>query len=103
MFPGSKRTPGQVTVTDVTVTRNGGEERYSADIVVVACGALSSALLLLRSANDRHPDGLANGSGQVGRNYMRHNQLILMALMREPNDTVFQKTLAISRFLLRVG
>lgn len=85
-------------VTDVVVTRNGKEECYSADIVVVACGALSSALLLLRSANDKHPDGLANGSGQVGRNYMRHNQSVLMALMREPNDTVFQKTLAISDF-----
>ena len=66
--------------------------------MVVACGALSSALLLLRSANDTHPNGLANGSGQVGRNYMRHNQSILMALMREPNDTVFQKTLAVSDF-----
>jgi len=64
----------------------------------VACGALSSALLLLRSRSDQHPYGLANGSGQVGRNYMRHNQSILMALMREPNDTVFQKTLAISDY-----
>jgi len=85
-------------VTDIAVMRNGSEEHYSADIVVLACGALSSALLLLRSANDKHPDGLANGSGQVGRNYMRHNQSVLMALMREPNDTVFQKTLAISNF-----
>jgi len=90
--------PKGKTVTDLAVTRNGNEERYSADIVVVACGALSSALLLLRSANDKHPEGLANGSGQVGRNYMRHNQSILMALMREPNDTVFQKTLALSDF-----
>ena len=80
------------------VTRNGEEEHYFAGVVVVACGALSSALLLLRSANDKHPDGLANGSGQVGRNYMRHNQSVLMALMREPNDTVFQKTLAVSDF-----
>jgi choline dehydrogenase-like flavoprotein len=86
------------SVTDVRVTRNGQEERYSADVVVVACGALSSALLLLRSANDQHPTGLANGSDQVGRNYMRHNQSILMALMRQPNDTVFQKTLAVSDY-----
>ncbi|MGH7015062.1 MAG: GMC oxidoreductase [Stellaceae bacterium] len=86
------------TVTDVVVTRNDAEEHYSADIVVVACGALSSALLLLRSANDKHPNGLANGSDQVGHNYMRHNQSILMALMREANDTVFQKTLAVSDF-----
>jgi choline dehydrogenase-like flavoprotein len=85
-------------VTGVQVERGGRQERYSADVVVVACGALSSALLLLRSASDSHPQGLANGSGQVGRNYMRHNQSILMALMRERNDTVFQKTLAVSDY-----
>ena len=86
------------TVTGVEVTREGRREHYRADIVVVACGALSSALLLLRSANARHPEGLANGSGQVGRNYMRHNQSILMALMRQRNDAVFQKTLAVSDY-----
>ena len=88
------------TITNVAVTRNGKQEFYSANIIVIACGALSSALLLLRSANDKHPQGLANGSGQVGRNYMRHNQSILMALMRKPNDTVFQKTLALSDYYL---
>jgi len=86
------------TVSAVEVLRDGRQERYSADIVVVACGALSSALLLLRSANDSHPHGLANGSDQVGRNYMRHNQSVLMALAREPNETVFQKTLGLSDY-----
>ena len=86
------------SVTGVHLTRNGAPERHTADIVVVACGALSSALLLLRSANDKHPNGLANGSRQVGRNYMRHNQSVLMALLREPNRTVFQKTLALTDF-----
>jgi choline dehydrogenase-like flavoprotein len=85
-------------VSAVQVQRGGELERYSADIVVVACGALSSALLLLRSAGSRHPLGLANRSGQLGRNYMRHNQSVLMALLREPNDTVFQKTLAVSDY-----
>ena len=85
-------------ISEVCVTRRGQQERYSADIVVVACGALSSALLLLRSASPAYPNGLANGSGQVGRNYMRHNQSVLMALSREPNETVFQKTLAVSDF-----
>lgn len=85
-------------VTGVHVTRAGEQERYTADIVVVACGALSSALLLLRWANDAHPHGVANGSGQLGRNYMRQNQSVLMALVREPNDTVFQKTLALTDF-----
>ena len=86
------------SVSGVEVIRNGRQERYTADIVVVACGALSSALLLLRSASNCHPNGLANGSDQVGRNYMRHNQSVLMALMLEPNETVFQKTLAVSDF-----
>ena len=86
------------TVTGVTVTRDGIRERYGADIVVVACGALNSALLFLRSANGAHPNGLANGSDQVGRNYMRHIQSVLMAISRQRNDTVFQKTLAMTDF-----
>src|SRR6185437_4718035 len=91
------------TVNAVHVTREGREERYCADIVVVACGALSSALLLLRSANDAHPQGLANGSGQLGRNYMRHNMTVLMAVLPEANDTVFQKTMAFSDFYYGSG
>ncbi len=96
------RTNASGTAVDaVEVLRDGQREQYRANIVVVACGALSSALLLLRSADEHHPHGLANGSGQVGRNYMRHNQSILMALMRQPNDTVFQKTLALSDYYFR--
>ncbi len=83
-------------VSEVVVKRGGVEERYTANVVVVAGGALSSALLLLGSASRNHPDGLANGSGLVGRHYMRHNQSVLMALSREANDAVFQKTLAVS-------
>src|SRR5262249_8979943 len=54
-------------VTEVVVERNGSTERYSADIVVVACGAANTAALLLSSANDRHPAGRANRSHQSGR------------------------------------
>ncbi len=86
------------SVTGVHVERDGQREEYSADIVVAACGALSSALLLLRSATDTHPHGLANKSDQVGRNYIRHNMSVVMALLREPNHTVFQKTLAVSDY-----
>ena len=85
-------------VDAVHVTRNGAEEVYTADTVVVACGSLSSALLLLRSGSEQHPNGLANGSDQVGRNYMRHEMSVLMAVMKEVNETVFQKTLALSDF-----
>src|SRR5574339_569364 len=74
--------------------------RYSADVVVVACGAINSAALLLRSATDRHPAGLANGSGVVGRHYMGHINSVLMALSKCPNPTVFQKTLALNDFYL---
>ena len=90
--------PSGRRVDTVRVIREGNEETYSADLVVVACGALSSALLFLRSSGEHHPNGLANRSGQVGRNYMRHNQSILMALLKQKNTTVFQKTLAVSDF-----
>ena len=88
------------SVTSVVVERDGAEERYEADIVAVAAGAANSAKLLLRSANDAHPGGLANGSGQVGRNYMYHNSKAVVALAKETNDTSFQKTLAINDFYL---
>jgi len=85
-------------VKKVIAKRNGKLEEYSADIVVVSCGAVNSAALLLRSANDAHPNGLGNGSDVVGRHYMGHINSILMALSKCPNPTVFQKTLAINDF-----
>lgn len=85
-------------VTGVVVARAGTTERYTADIVVVSAGAINSAALLLRSANERHPRGLANASDVVGRHYMGHTNSIVMALSRCPNPTVFQKTLAINDF-----
>jgi choline dehydrogenase-like flavoprotein len=86
------------TVTGVVVSRDGNREVYQADIVAVSAGAANSAKLLLNSANDKHPNGLANGSDQVGRNYMFHNCLAIVALAKEKNDTVFQKTLGINDF-----
>ena len=67
-------------------------------MVVVSAGAANSAKILLRSATDQHPNGLANGSDQVGRNYMFHNSKAVVALSKELNETVFQKTLAINDF-----
>ncbi|HVA71619.1 MAG TPA: GMC family oxidoreductase [Candidatus Limnocylindrales bacterium] len=88
-------------VTKVLIERDGQSEEYSADIVVVSCGAVNSAALLLRSANDKHPNGLANGSDVVGRHYMRHNNSAFMAISRRPNPTVFQKTLGLNDFYFR--
>jgi choline dehydrogenase-like flavoprotein len=89
---------GGSTVTGVVVERDGERETYAGDIVVVSCGAANSARLLLASAGDAHPNGLANGSDQVGRNYMFHNSQAVLALSKEPNPTVFQKTLGLNDF-----
>jgi choline dehydrogenase-like flavoprotein len=88
------------TVTEVVVERDGARETHSADVVVVSCGAANTAKLLLRSANDKHPNGLANGSDQVGRNFMFHDSVAVLALSREENPTVFQKTLGLNDFYL---
>jgi choline dehydrogenase-like flavoprotein len=85
-------------VTQVVVEREGLKEIYQGGIVVVSCGAANSAKLLLQSANDKHPNGLANGSDQVGRNYMFHNSAAVLAISREPNPTRFQKTLGLNDF-----
>jgi choline dehydrogenase-like flavoprotein len=82
----------------VTVEREGETEQFAGDIVVLACGAANTAALLLSSANDKHPNGLANGSDQVGRNYMFHASEAVLALSREENPTVFQKTLGLNDF-----
>jgi choline dehydrogenase-like flavoprotein len=85
-------------ISRVIVDRHGERLEFSAGIIVVSAGAANSARLLLMSANDKHPRGLANASDQVGRNYMFHNSTALVALSKEPNDTVFQKTLSVNDF-----
>jgi choline dehydrogenase-like flavoprotein len=88
-------------VTKVHVERQGEKETYSGDLVVAAAGAINSAALLLRSASDKHPRGLANSSDQVGRNYMSHLNSVLVAISRCENPTVFQKTMGLNDFYFR--
>jgi choline dehydrogenase-like flavoprotein len=88
-------------VTSVTVERDTSTESYAADVVVVACGAANTAKLLLQSATDKHPNGLANGSDQVGRNFMFHDSVAVLALSREENPTVYQKTLGLNDFYFK--
>jgi choline dehydrogenase-like flavoprotein len=73
-------------------------QQFSGDIVAIACGAINSAVLLLRSANDKHPHGLANSSGMVGRNLMKHVLGSVIGVSKKPNPTAFQKTLSIDDF-----
>jgi choline dehydrogenase-like flavoprotein len=85
-------------VTAVEAEVNGEVQQFSSDIVVVAGGAINSAALLLRSANDQHPNGLANSSDQVGRNLMKHQNGAIIGISLKANPTVFQKTMAINDF-----
>jgi len=86
------------SVSKVVVSRNGATEEFSASIVVASCGAINSAALLLRSANDKHLKGLANSSDVVGRHYMGHVNSVMMAISKCPNPTIFQKTLGVNDF-----
>ena len=86
------------SVTEVVVDRGGAREVFSGDIVVVSCGAINSAALLLKSSNDQHPNGLANASDVVGRHYMAHINSGVIAISQTPNPTRFQKTLGINDY-----
>jgi choline dehydrogenase-like flavoprotein len=94
--------PDGRAVASVEVERNGDRVRVTAGIVVVSCGAVNSAALLLQSASDEHPHGLANSSGLVGRRYMAHLATMMQGFHPlRVNPTVFQKTVAINDFYLR--
>ena len=93
--------PAGTAVDAVDVEHNGQRLRVSAPIVVVSCGAVNSAALLLTSANDRHPHGLANSSGLVGKRYMAHLATMMEAFHPfKVNHDVFQKTVAMNDFYL---
>ncbi|MEL6351311.1 MAG: GMC family oxidoreductase [Cyanobacteria bacterium J06627_28] len=85
-------------ITGVEAEIEGETHTFAGDIVVVACGAVNSAVLLLNSANDQHPNGLANSSDQVGRNFMKHLAAAIVGLSLKENQSVFQKTLAINDY-----
>ena len=96
-----KTDAGGRTITEVVCETLQGEERWTGDIVVLAAGAVNTACILLGSANDAHPNGLANGSDQVGRNYAFHTLTAMVSLTAAPVDTVFPKTLAVNDFYHR--
>jgi choline dehydrogenase-like flavoprotein len=89
---------GGHAVSKIVADVNGTREEFSADIVVVSCGAINSAALLLSSDSDRHPNGLANSSGHVGRNYMCHLNSAVVSVGKKVNPTKFQKTFGLNDF-----
>lgn len=97
-----KTNPAGTQITGVVAeTKEDGWVEFSADLVVLSCGTVNSAALLLKSANDSHPQGLANSSGLVGRNLMLHNHSALIAVSEQPNPTLFQKTLGLNDFYFK--
>jgi choline dehydrogenase-like flavoprotein len=80
------------------VWRDGERLVFHGDIVVLSCGAINSAAVLLRSANEKHPTGLANSSDQVGRNYMTHQNGCFLAVTENPNPSQFQKYFGLTDF-----
>ncbi|MFO1054377.1 MAG: GMC family oxidoreductase [Planctomycetota bacterium] len=90
--------PSGREVTGVVAEVDGERREFRADLVVVACGAINSAALLLRSRSDACPRGVANAHDMVGRHYMRHNNSAFVALSTVHNPSRFQKTLALNDF-----
>lgn len=85
-------------ITGVETEVNREHHIFQSDIVVVSCGAINSAVLLLCSANDQHPNGLANRSDQVRCNLVKHLSTVLVVLHVDVNHASFQKTIAVNDF-----
>ncbi|WP_062228020.1 GMC family oxidoreductase [Aureimonas frigidaquae] len=94
--------PSGRRVSAVEFDHEGERRSVTAKIVVSAAGAINSAALLLRSRNDKHPNGIGNNtSDQLGRNYMAHNNTAMMAISPfKKNRVTFQKSMAINDFYL---
>ena len=94
-------------VTSVEVQHNGPIDAppelatYYGDIIAVCCGAINSAALLLQSATDKHPHGLANSSGMVGRHFMYHQADAILSLSLDRNDDSYMKTWGTNDFYFR--
>lgn len=85
-------------ITGVEVDVQGEVQTFSGDIVAIACGAINSSVLLLKSASEKHPHGLANSSGLVGRNFMKHVLGSIIGVTDKANSTTFQKTMSVNDF-----
>ena len=90
--------PTGTEVKAVEANINGQSYLFMGHVVVLACGAINSAALLLRSANEKHPQGLANSSDLVGRNLMTHLMTVILQQSPQPNSGLFQRTIYINDF-----
>ncbi len=97
-------TDAQNRISAIVYQQNGEEKRLSPKLTILSAGAVRSTVLLLRSADGRNPNGLANSSDQIGRNFMNHNASFMLAIdPRTVNDSVYQKTLHFNDFYFDDG
>ncbi len=97
-------TDDQGDISEVRYTQKGTSKSLKPKLVVLAAGAINSAVLLLQSANEAYPNGLANSSDMVGRNFMNHNCTAVLALHPfRKNNSVYQKTLLFNDFYFSGG
>ena len=89
---------GKNVTTVVCTNKKGKQKEYSAGKIIVSCGDINSAALLLRSSSTQLHNGLGNSSGHVGRNLMLHNNGTVVAISKKPNDSIFQKSLILNDF-----
>ncbi len=97
---GTSRTFGTVD-EHAPPSTNGKAVQYEADLFCLCAGAVNSAVVLLASANDKHPAGLANSSDQVGRNFMYHQADALLALTTDANHDAYTKTWGTNDFYFK--
>ena len=84
--------------------RQGELHQLHAPLFILSAGAIQSAALLLGSSSDDHPEGLANRSGQVGRNFMNHNATAVVAIdPRFRNTATYQKSFGLNDYYLSDG
>ncbi len=99
--PGTRYGAPEPSETDAPPSTDGKTVTYAADMFCVCAGAINSAVILLASANDKHPTGLANRSDQVGRNFMYHQADALLALSPERNEDAYTKTWGTNHWYLK--
>jgi choline dehydrogenase-like flavoprotein len=92
-------TPDGKRAAGIRVRRGGDEFTIQARIVAISAGVMGTPVMLWRSRSDKHPQGLANGSGTLGRNFAAHTQGWLFAIKPGVQRVPFhQKTFAIHAF-----
>ena len=96
--------PGERAIATVHYEKDGEKREVSPKLVILSAGAVQSAVLLLRSASEDFPNGLANASDQVGRNFMNHNSSAVIAVSPfYRNTSVYQKTFGFNDYYLSDG